>query len=80
MYPVEVKKKWGDTFSLIGNIDVDLLSRGEPEEVEAMVLDRIEKLGYDGGYCVGSSNTVAPYVKPENFKAMIETAFYYREA
>ena len=63
MDPVEVKKKWGDTFCLIGNIDVDLLSRGEPEEVEAMVLDRIEKLGYDGGYCVGSSNTIAPLRK-----------------
>ncbi len=78
MDPVEVKKEWGDKFCLVGNIDLDLLSRGEPREIEAMVLDRIEKLGHNGGYCVGSSNTIAPYVKPENFKAMVETTVRYR--
>ncbi|HBT18063.1 MAG TPA: nucleoside 2-deoxyribosyltransferase [Firmicutes bacterium] len=72
----EVKEQWGKHFCLIGNIDLDLLSRGCPEEVATLVRNRIEKLGYDGGYCVGSSNTIASYVKPENFKAMVETVFH----
>lgn len=71
----EVKAKRGHQFCLIGNIDVDLLSRGTPQEVRALVRDRIEKLGYDGGYCVGSSNTIPDYVNPLNYKAMIEEAF-----
>ena len=71
----EVKAKRGNQFCLIGNIDVDLLSRGTPEEVRALVRDRIEKLGYNGGYCVGSSNTIPDYVNPLNYKAMIEEAF-----
>lgn len=75
MDAVEVKTKVGDKFCLIGNIDVDLLSRGTSQEVRELVRDRIVKLGFDGGYCVGSSNTVPHYVKPENYVAMIEEAF-----
>lgn len=75
MDAVEVKRKVGDKFCLIGNIEVDLLSRGTPEQVRALVRDRIEKLGYNGGYCVGSSNTVPEYVNPVNYKAMIEETF-----
>jgi uroporphyrinogen decarboxylase len=77
MEAVEVKEKQGHRFCLIGNIDLDLLSRGTPEEIERSVQDRIEKLGYNGGYCVGSSNTLPDYVNPENYKAMIETTFKY---
>lgn len=73
----EVKKKWGNKFCLIGNIELDLLSRGQPEDIVELVKNRIDHLGFDGGYCVGSSNTIAPYVKPENFKAMVETTFKY---
>ncbi len=69
----EVKEKWGDKFCLVGNIDLDLLSRGTPEEVIQYTKANMEKLGYNGGYCVGSSNTLTDYVNPENLKAMIET-------
>ena len=58
MDAVEVKEKVGNRFCLVGNIDVDLLSRGTVEEVRTVVRERIEKLGYNGGYCVGSSNTI----------------------
>lgn len=73
----QVKESWGDTFCLMGNVDLDLLSRGKPEEVEAMVKDRIETLGYNGGYCVGSSNTVPHYVNLENYIMMINATFKY---
>lgn len=75
MDAVEVKEKVGDRFCLVGNIDVDLLSRGTPEQVRKVVRDRITKLGYNGGYCVGSSNTIPHYVQVENYIAMIEEAF-----
>lgn len=73
----EVKEKQGHRFCLIGNIELDLLSRGTPDEVDALVKDRIETLGCNGGYCAGSSNTIPYFVKPENFKAMVEAVFKY---
>ena len=71
------KEKVGDKLCLIGNIDLDRLSRGTPKEIELMVKDRIRTLAPGGGYCVGSSNTVAPFVKLENYKAMIDATFKY---
>jgi uroporphyrinogen decarboxylase len=77
MVAEEVKEKEGKRFCLIGNIDVDLLSRGDKEEIVTLVKDRIKNLGKNGGYCVGSSNTLPPYINPLNFKAMVETTFTY---
>ncbi len=75
MNALEVKEKYGDRLCLMGNIDLDLLSRGTPRQVQALVRDRIEKLGFNGGYCVGSSNTIPHYVRIENYIAMIEEVF-----
>ncbi len=33
----------------------------------------IEEAGQDGGYCVGSGNSIPEYVKLENYIAMIQT-------
>jgi len=70
-----VKKEWGHRFALIGGIEIDTLSRGSYQECFDLSCDIMKKAGYNGGYCVGSSNTLAHYVNPENFKAMIDAAF-----
>jgi len=70
---VEVSRKWGRHLSLIGNIDLGrTLTRGTPQEVEAEVRQRIREIAPGGGYCLGSSNSVASYVPLTNYKAMIE--------
>jgi uroporphyrinogen decarboxylase len=74
----ELKEKRGHQFCLLGSIDIDLLSRGTPYEVEEMVKERIKTLGYNGGYVVGTSNTVPDYVNINNYKAMLKTAMNYR--
>jgi|WetSurMetagenome_2_1015567.scaffolds.fasta_scaffold04991_4 uroporphyrinogen decarboxylase len=68
----EVKDRYGDKLCLIGNIDVDLLSRGTVDEIRKNVIKNIKEAGYDGGYCVGSGNSIPEYVKLENYIAMIE--------
>lgn len=73
----EVKKRYRNHLALIGNIDVDLLSRGSKEEVIQAVINNIESVGLDGGYCVGSGNSIPEYVNFENYLAMIETAKSY---
>jgi uroporphyrinogen decarboxylase len=68
---VELKRLYGDRLTLIGNIDVDLLARGTPEQVEAQVKLRISQLAKGGGFLLASSNSVCDYVKPENYTAML---------
>ncbi|MBN1541835.1 nucleoside 2-deoxyribosyltransferase [candidate division KSB1 bacterium] len=71
----EVKDRYGDRFCLIGNIDVDLLARGKPEEVAAEVSRLLREVAPGGGYCVGSGNTVPDYVRFDNYRAMLETVW-----
>lgn len=75
---VDVKNRFGDKLCLIGNIDVDLLARGTKEEVKKNVLFNIENVGMNGGYCVGSGNSIPEYVNIENYIVMIETAKSFR--
>lgn len=74
----EVKEKYGDKVCLMGNIEIgEILSLGTPDEVDAEVKEKIRLLAPGGGYIVGSSNTVAHYVKLENFKAMVHATRNY---
>ena len=75
---VEVKKRFGDKFCIFGNIDLDhTLTRGTVEEVDALVKKRISEMAPGGGYGLAASNSVPDYVKPENYRAMIEAAKKY---
>jgi len=71
----EVKAKHGDKLALIGNIDMDLLARGTPDQVREQVRQRIRELAPGGGYAVGANPGVAYYVRPENYAAMRQAAF-----
>jgi len=70
----DVKRRFGDRLCLMGHVDVDLLSRGTVEEVKAQVRSNLEAAGADGGYCIGSSNSIPEYVKYDNYMAMLEAA------
>ena len=63
---------WGDRIAIIGGVDMDLLSRGSEEEVRARTRQILEACAPGGGYCMGSGNSVANYVKIENYYAMID--------
>jgi uroporphyrinogen decarboxylase len=74
----EIKQRYGDHISLIGNIDLGYtLTRGTPEEVRAEVRQRIHDLAPGGGYAVASSNSIPEYVPLANFNAMREATFEY---
>ena len=78
MDSVRLKKEYGDRLALLGNIEIgEILTLGTPEQVEAEVKAHISALAPGGGYAVGSSNTVAYYVKLENFRAMIQATRKY---
>jgi uroporphyrinogen decarboxylase len=73
----EVKAKYGDRLALIGNIDMNLLTLGTPEQVRAEVRQRIKDLAPGGGYAVGANPGIAYYVKPENYDAMRQAVFEF---
>jgi len=74
---VRLKAEYGDKLALAGNIDVDLLARGTPDQVDAQVKERIEALAPGGGFLLASSNSIADYVKPENYVAMLNACRKY---
>lgn len=69
----EVKAKYGDRVTLVGNIDcADLLTFRDPEDVEAVVRETIRVAAPGGRYMISSSNSIHSSVKPENFRMMID--------
>ena len=73
----DFKKKVAGKMCIIGNINVDLLHRGTPEEVEEDTKRHLKFLGSGGGYIVSSSNSIVRTIKPENYRAMLETVWKY---
>jgi uroporphyrinogen decarboxylase len=72
-----VKARYGDKLALIGNIDMNLLCLGTPDQVKEQVRQRIKDLAPGGGYAVGANPGVAYYVRPENYDAMRQAVFEY---
>lgn len=70
----EVKRAYGHLIALKGNVDcVQLLSHGTPEQVVAATKDALRAGAPGGGFILSSSNSIHSGVKPENYKAMMET-------
>ncbi len=75
---VDVKKRFGDTFCIFGNIDLDYtLTMGTVEDVDNKVKQRMRELAPGGGWGIAASNSIPDYVKPENYRAMVEAAKKY---
>ena len=71
----EAKKLYGDRIALIGGIDMDVLARRNPKEVREYVSQVLKVCKPNGGYCLGSGNTVANYVPLENYLTMLNVGF-----
>jgi uroporphyrinogen decarboxylase len=71
--------RYGDRISIVGGVDMDILSRGTEEEVRNRTRQILEACAPDGGYCVGSGNSVANYVDLENYAAMLDETRRWNE-
>jgi uroporphyrinogen decarboxylase len=72
-----VKRDYGDRLCLLGNVDLNILGIGTPEEVDREVRELIRDVGPGGGYIVTSGNSLAGYLKPENVLALSEAVQSY---
>lgn len=66
----QVKRRYGRRLCLIGNIDLNILGAGTPEEVDTEVRALIRDIAPGGGYILSSGNSLAGYLIPENILAM----------
>ncbi len=80
MDPVELKKVWGDRFTFWGGgIDTQHeLPFGTPDEVRAMVKERMQIFGPGGGFVFSTIHNLQSRVPVENIVALYEAANDYR--
>ena len=70
MDPVVLKKDYGDRLCLWGNVDLNLLGAGTPQDVDDEVRGLIRDVAVGGGYIVTSGNSLAGYVLPDSARAL----------
>jgi uroporphyrinogen decarboxylase len=70
----EVKRRYAGKVCVVGNLDVDLLCRGTPEQVRAATRRLISEVSPGGRHILSSGNSIPASVKPENLRAMVEAA------
>jgi len=67
-----IKEQFGDRLSFYGGVSTqELLPHGTPQEVEADLRDKMEKLGHNGGYILAPAHAVQADVPIENIIALI---------
>jgi uroporphyrinogen decarboxylase len=75
---VEVKRMFGDRFTVCGGVDTGApLSDWSVPELVAEVRRRIRELAPGGGWMIASSNSIHSGVRPENFQAQELAARVY---
>lgn len=60
--------------AVMGGIDVDYMCKKTPEEIYNRSVNILKQTKTDGGYLLGTGNSVPPYVPEENYFAMISAA------
>jgi len=69
----EIHRRWGDRIAILGGVDMDLLGRGAEADVRRRTREILERCAADGtGYCLGTGNSVANYIPPANYLAMLD--------
>ncbi|MDH7499313.1 MAG: uroporphyrinogen decarboxylase family protein [candidate division NC10 bacterium] len=72
-----MKRDYGKRVCLLGNVDLNLLGMGTPEEVDREVYELIRDVGPGGGYILTSGNSLASYLKPQCVLAMAQAVKKY---
>jgi hypothetical protein len=72
----DVKETLGQNACLLGNVSSAMLNLGTPQEVRDYVKNLIDTVGKDGGLII-CNGAFFDHAKPENVKAVVDTAKEY---
>ena len=70
----EAAEKYCDRIAILGGVDMDLLTRGTEQQVRERVREIIDRCAPTGRYALGTGNSIASYIKCENYLAMLDEA------
>lgn len=73
----EFKKKYGEKIAVIGGVDVGKLCELKGNQLRKYIRNILERCA-GPGYILGSGNSIANYVPPENFLVMIEEGYSFK--
>ena len=68
----EFKKKYGKRIAVLGGVDVDKLTRLKEKDLRIYVRKILDDCMPEGGYALGSGNSIANYIPVENFLIMLD--------
>ena len=68
----EAKRLYGERIAVLGGVDMDLLTRGSEQNVRKRVREIISVCVPGGGFALGTGNSAANFIRPENFLAMLD--------
>ena len=71
-------EKYGDRIGNFGGIDLDVVCRADRAEMREYIHTMIDKCKGHGGFAFGTGNSIADYVSPDGFLAMVEIVREYR--
>jgi uroporphyrinogen decarboxylase len=71
---------YGKRIAVIGGVDMDLLARGSQEQVRTRTRQILEACAPSGAYILGSGNSIANYIQPQNFIAMLDEGWRYNSS
>ena len=72
--------RFGKRIAIIGGVDMDILARGTEDQVRARTRQILEACASSQSYILGSGNSVANYILPRNFLAMLDEGYRYNAA
>ncbi len=70
----EFQRRYGDRIGVMGGVDMDPLARMPLEKFRGYVRGILGECMPRGRYALGAGNSLANYVRPENYLAMLEEA------
>jgi uroporphyrinogen decarboxylase len=68
-----ILERYPGRIAVMGNISIDLLSRGSVEQVVAEVRRTLTAVSAHGPHIMSSANTITSSVRPENYLALVNT-------
>ncbi len=71
----EAKKKYSNKIALLGGFDMNKISQFSEDSIRSHTRFLMEKCAPDGGWALGTGNSVANYVPVHNFLTMLEQGF-----